>query len=162
MRSLVIYGTRSGNTRRVADAIAEALRAHGTVELLAAEDVPAVVPHETELVVVGGPTEGHGATPQLLDLFERIGPSALEGMAAAAFDTRLRIPRLLSGSAATRIGQRLRRSGATLIAEPESFFVHGREPELEPGELERARAWATTLPGRVSGRQSPVAAGEPG
>jgi hypothetical protein len=41
MNSLVIYASRTGHTRKGADAIAEALRTRGSVQLLAADDVPA-------------------------------------------------------------------------------------------------------------------------
>jgi len=47
-----------------------------------------------------------------------------------------------SGSAAHRIASRLKRTGASLLVEPESFFVAEREGPLEEGELERAARWA--------------------
>jgi hypothetical protein len=47
-----------------------------------------------------------------------------------------------SGSAASRIASKLKRTGASLILPPESFFVAEREGPLEEGELERAARWA--------------------
>jgi hypothetical protein len=60
------------------------------------------------------------------------------------FDTRLRWPEWLSGSAGARITDRLYRLGAKVVAPEESFFVT-RKPELEAGELERAATWAAGL-----------------
>ena len=67
---------------------------------------------------------------------------------AAAFDTRVHWPRLLSGAAADGIAQRLRTMGARLVAPPESFIV-SIKPELLPGELQRARAWGASLANHV-------------
>jgi flavodoxin len=149
MQSLVIYTSRSGNTRRIAEAIAGGLRTRGPVQLLEVDEVPATLPEATDLVVIGGPTEGHGMTEPLTRFFDRLAPGALRDMPAAGFDTRLRWPRWLSGSAAASVTQRLRRAGARVIAPAESFIVSTR-PLLEPGEVERAAAWAAALADRVA------------
>jgi flavodoxin len=146
MRSIVIYGSRSGNTERIATVIAETLRAAGTVRLLTADEAPAVLDERVDLVVVGGPTEGHKMTEPVTKFFDRLAPGAFAGALGAAFDTRIRLPRWLSGSAAAGISRRLRRAGARLVAPEESFFVT-KQPALEAGEVERAAAWAASLAG---------------
>jgi hypothetical protein len=83
-------------------------------------------------------------TPPVVEFFDRLAPGSLRGIPAAAFDTRLDWPRLLSGSAASKIAERLRQEGARLI-QPEGSFLVSRKPELERGELERASAWALAL-----------------
>jgi flavodoxin len=148
MNSIVIYGSRSGNTERIAAAVAKALRENGTVRLTPADEAPAILIERADLVVVGGPTEGRRMTEPVARFFDRLAPGALHGVTAAAFDTRLRMPRWLSGSAATGIARRLRRAGARVVTPEESFFVT-REPSLEPGELERAAAWAASVAGTV-------------
>ncbi len=144
MNSLVIYATRTGNTRQLAEAIAERFRTRGTVQLLAAEAAPARIPDGTDLVVIGGPTEAHGMTPPLKEFFDRLEPDALAGMAAAGFDTRLRWPIWLSGSAAEGIVDLLNRRNARVVVPAESFLVT-RKPVLEDGELERAGTWAEAV-----------------
>ena len=158
MNSLVVYGSRHGNTRKVADAIAGELRKHGAVQIVSAEKAPRVLPDRTDLVIVGGPTEAHRITEPVAQFFDRIGKGALVGKAAAAFDTRLRWPEWLSGSAAAGIAQRLHQARANLIAPEVSFFVSGKLPVLEPGEEERAAAWAASLAAKVESKK-PVAAG---
>lgn len=158
MNSVVIYGSRHGNTRKVAETIAEALRKHGAVQLVSAEKAPAIFADSTDLVVVGGPTEAHRMTEPVARFFDRITKGTLAGKAAAAFDTRLRAPAWLSGSAGSGIEKKLRQAGARVIAPEVSFFVSGKLPELEPGELERAGAWAVSLAVKVKSPE-PVAAG---
>jgi flavodoxin len=146
MRSVVYYATRSGNTRRVAEAVAEGLRHASEAKVLSVEEGPAGISDLVDLVVVGGPTEAHGMTQPIVEFLDRI---ALTGTpAVAAFDTRLHWPRWLSGSAADGIGERLQAAGGHLVAAPESFIV-SMKPEIEPEELARARAWGATLPGRM-------------
>jgi hypothetical protein len=115
------------------------------VQVVAIDEAATLVPAGIGLVVVGGPTEGHRMTPQVALFLKRLQPGALTGIAVAAFDTRLRWPRWLSGSAATGILEELRVAGGSPVAAPESFFVHGKEPQLEPGELNRAATWGASL-----------------
>jgi flavodoxin len=152
MNSIVIYATRYGNTKRIAEAIADRLRSYGVAQVFPAEEAPATLPQGTDLVVIGGPTEAHGMTKGLAEALRRIEPDTLHGVAAATFDTRLRWPRWLSGSAGAGSWNELHYAGARMIAPAESFFVKNEEgaekseePTLEPGELERAAQWATAL-----------------
>jgi flavodoxin len=153
MKSVVIYASHAGNTRRVAEAIASALRAAGPAEVMHAEQVMALE-DDLDLVVIGGPTEGHGPTPEIKALVHRLGRS-VQGLRAAAFDTRLQWPKLLSGSAAAAIGASLRANGARVVVSPESFIV-SMKPELLAGEERRAAAWGALLVARISELATPV------
>lgn len=148
MNSLVIYGSRYGNTQKLAAAIAAELGKHGEALLVSVEEAPPIVGEATDLVVVGGPTEAHRMSEPVAQLFDRVGDDWLAGKAAAAFDTRVRWPLFLSGSAAAGIVRKLEAAGATVIAPPMSFFVGGTPTLLEPGELEQAKAWAASLASR--------------
>jgi flavodoxin len=149
MKSIIIYASRYGNTRRIAEVITETLHSHGEAQLFPADEALPILPNGIDLVVIGGPTEAHRMTKPVVRLFARMGRGALQGMAAAAFDTRLRGPRVLTGSAGSGVARKLRRAGARLIVPEESFFVKNQAgpegAELEPGELERAVTWAESL-----------------
>jgi flavodoxin len=145
MNSIVIYGSRFGNTQRIAEAIAGVLREHGDVCVVPAEEAATVVPRPGDLLVVGGPTEGHTMTPAVRQCLEAMSERGLRGVTAAAFDTRVGWPRWLSGSAAHPIARRLTRLGAHVICSEGSFIVTRENPALLPGELERAMAWAAAL-----------------
>jgi flavodoxin len=144
MKVQVVYCSHKGNTRRVAERIGETLRNHGEVEVVDVAKAPIPPPDDLTLLVVGGPTEGHGMTPEIRDYLARIDLHWSMGRATAAFDTRLDWPRLLSGSAADQIANRLAALGAKVMSTPGSFLVT-MAPELEPGELERAGEWAEHL-----------------
>jgi flavodoxin len=164
MNSVVIYASRHGNTRKVAEAIAGQLQTHGATRLLAAEEAPEIFSEPIDLLVVGGPTEAHRMTEPVARLFDRLGTDSLKGVAAAGFDTRVRWPRWLSGSAGAGITQRLRQTGANVVVPEESFFVEGVTPKnvegptLEAGELDRASSWAASLAARLEAKE-PVASG---
>lgn len=144
MKVQVVYCSHKGNTRRIAERIGETLRNHGEVEVVDVSSAPIPPPDDLALLVVGGPTEGHGMTPEIRDYLERLDLRWSMGRATAAFDTRLDWPRLLSGSAADQIANRLAALGAKVMGSPGSFLVT-MTPELEPGELERAAEWAEQL-----------------
>lgn len=156
MKSIVIYGSRFGNTRSIAEAIAGVLHTRGEVQLLPADEAPVISSKDYDLLVIGGPTEVHKMTPPLAHVLGQMESNGLDGVSAAAFDTRIRTGRWLSGSAASGISRKLRRLGARVIVPEESFFVAGRAnpstgetPKLEFGELQRARVWAEALANMV-------------
>jgi hypothetical protein len=70
------------------------------------------------------------------------------GVSAAAFDTRMHAPAVLTGRASTSISKQLRKHGMREISAPESFFVT-KQNRLETGEEERARAWGQGLASAV-------------
>jgi len=152
MKSLVIYTTRSGNTKAIAEAIAETMRGRGDVELFDADRAPTPLP-ESDLVFIGGPTERHKLTPSMGRFLDRLPPGSLRGKATVAFDTRVQWPRFLSGSAADDIAKRLSAADADIVAPAESFFVrvdHELGYLLEPGELTRAATWAAEVADQVN------------
>ena len=144
MKSLVIYVSHKGNTHRVAEAIGEVIGSYGGVNVLPVEEAPSIMEEDMDLLVIGGPTEGHGMTPDMSAFLERLDAASVRGRAVAAFDTRVNWPRILSGSAADGIAKRLEAAGAMVI-KPQGSFIVSTEPELLPGELERAREWAESV-----------------
>jgi hypothetical protein len=158
MRATVVYESSFGNTRKLAEAIAQALGA----DLLSVEE-PMPDLEELDLIVVGAPTHVHGvpssrsrqaaidqggdevaAERGVREWLEAL-PDPPEHLRAAAFDTRLDKPMFLTGSAAKGIAKRLDRKGYPLIAPPESFLVHGTSGPVADGELPRAVEWAQSL-----------------
>jgi flavodoxin len=148
--NIVIYcASRHGTTRTVAEAIADGLRPVAAVTVHAIDGDRPDVPADADLLLVGGPTEGHGMTPAVLAFLEALPADTLRDRAVAAFDTRLDWPPFLSGSAAADIAKRLKANGGHLVALPESFIV-SMKPELLPHELDRARAWGAALADLIS------------
>lgn len=143
MKSLVVYDSKFGNTKLIAEEIARVLAEQGEVRIVHASEAASLVFSGEDLLVMGGPTTGHGLSPNMRVLLDdmwdqtpgRVYPQAL------AFDTRLDWPKLLSGSATDKIADSLREIGCTMIGRPGSFIVDGGEGPLGDGELERAVEW---------------------
>jgi flavodoxin len=151
VNALIIYDTLYGNTKQIAEAIAIGLTERVQVQTVAASEVDKIE-ENVDLLLVGGPTHQHGLSYGMRELFERWPSRSLHQLPAAAFDTRYRGPAWLMGSAADKIGRMLKSKGVNLVIAPESFFVardhpdggdirHHENERLEPGEVERARAW---------------------
>ena len=141
MRTLVIYDSTYGNTEKVAQAIGQAIAAE-------VRRVGQVSPSDLkgfDLVIIGSPTMGGRPTEAIQGLLKTAG-SALQGVSAAAFDTRLTAKWVrIFNYAAPRIAGSLKEMGAALLGSPEGFFVQGKEGPLKEGELERAAEWAKEI-----------------
>ena len=150
MRSLVVYDSEFGNTKRVAEAIAAGLVGHGPVRLLGLDKIPPQNLGPVDLLFIGGPTQAHAMTARMRQFVDALRAKPANGIAAATFDTRLRMPAVISGSAAKAIARKLMSVGMRIFAAPESFFVRGSLPQLEDGETERAAKWAKGVADRLA------------
>jgi Flavodoxin domain len=188
MRIVVVYESSYGNTHLIADSISEGLRIGHRVQV---EVVPVVhasrqLLDSADLVIIGGPTHVHGMSreqtrqaaadaahkpgsrlsldadaegPGLRAWFGSIGPVK---MRAAAFDTRVDAPVVVTGRASKGISRQLRRHGFREIAQPTSFLVT-KENELAAGQQAAARRWGERLAAILAGElQSPGTATELG
>jgi flavodoxin I len=145
MNTLIIYDSHFGNTEQLARSVADKLASYGTVKLLRVPECGAFESRAADLLLVGGPTQRHGTSQAMRAFLESMPRRALQGQAAAAFDTRYHLSAFVTGSAATRIAAGLKRAGASLVVPPESFFVAKVEGPLEQGEIERAGEWAEQI-----------------
>lgn len=144
MKALVVYDSHFGYTEAIARAIGGILEETMTVAIVHADGPNAHAFEGIDLLVAGGPTEGHRATPAMKAWLHEL--PKFDGLAAAAFDTRLAWPKLLSGSAAEEIADAFRKAGCHLVVPPESFIVHGREnPAPGPEELVHVKGWANLV-----------------
>jgi flavodoxin len=169
MNALVVYESVYGNTRRIAEAIAQGL---GDAVAVPVHDAAERV-DEADLIVVGGPTHMHGlATTRSRHLAAEavredgevdVDPHATDdpglrawlrdlqprpGAHAAAFDTRLDRSPWVTGVASRGIAKRLRKRGYEVLS-GESFLVEDSEGPLAEGELDRAHKWGEELATQV-------------
>ena len=150
MENLVVYDSKFGNTKKIAEAIAAGLAGHGPVRLLGLDKLPPQNLGHVDLLFIGGPTQAHAMTARMRQFVDALRTRPANGMAVATFDTRLRMPAVISGSAAKTIARKLRSVGVRIFAGPESFFVQGSLPQLEEGETERATDWAKGVADRLA------------
>jgi flavodoxin len=156
MKSLVIYDSKFGNTKKVAERIGEVLSKYGRVIVIKAVNVQAGDVSGLNLLIVGSPTQQFSATKEIKRWLHRLPNNCLQGVRAAAFDTRFTQEKIdeikilaffvsIFGFAATKIAQRLEKRGAKLTAPPEGFYVLDTEGPLVEEELQRAAEWAEKL-----------------
>ena len=155
MKGMVVYDSVHGNTKQVAEAVAETLRSAGSVEAHRVSEVELDELAELDILVMGAPTHAFQPSPEAKKFLKRIPGGALEGVRVAAFDTRisgedtdsgvLSFMIRLFGYAAKPMADRLRKKGGKLALPPEGFFVEDTEGPLKEGELERAAEWADPL-----------------
>jgi flavodoxin len=145
MNTLIVYDSQYGNTERIVQAIAETMSAFGQSRAVRVNPTLPLELQGVDVLIAGCPTQGWRPTPVMSSLLQKGDAERLRGIAVACFDTRFRMPRWLTGSAARVMSRMVTKQGAALIMPPQSFFVQGREGPLLSGELERARAWAQAL-----------------
>lgn len=153
-----------GNTRRIAEAVAEGLSGHGQVEVVNVDDALLPLPLDLDLLVIGAPTHAFGMSrpgtrrsaaeqspdkkvTQVTGVREWIARMVKSGtkVDTAVFDTRFAKPHWMTGAASRGAARRLRRAGLRLRVRPESFFVTATSGPLAQGEWERAHSWGHML-----------------
>lgn len=168
MKVLVVYESMFGNTRLVAEAVAEGLRTTADAAAVPVAEASDSLVAGVDLLVVGGPTHVHGMsrprTRQMAaEMAEKpgsgvqmeggaLGAGLREWLAAlpdgrarsAAFDTRLPMSPLFTGRASRGITRLMRRRGFKPVVAPESFIVDTTNRLLD-GEIDRAREWGRSL-----------------
>jgi hypothetical protein len=175
MDVVVVYESLFGNTRLVAEAIADGIRAADPAARVSVTRTDATKLGEVDdacLLVVGGPTthmrrmssprsrqQGLQAARKAKDRQScepepgAAGPGLREWLQAlppARLGARAaafdtRAESRLADSAARPASRHLKRRGFGLASKPEGFIVTGSQGPLRQGELGRARAWGTAL-----------------
>lgn len=172
----VVVESLFGNTRQVAEAIADGIREQLSASVIPIAEAAALT--ECEVLVVGAPTHAHSlSSPASRSEAERwardpakhlrlaVGSDAtgvrewLEhapsaSLGSVAFDTRVDMPRIFTGSAATAIAKRLKKRGLHEIVYPESFLVD-KDSRLLPTELDRAHRWGREIASAVLALTAP-------
>lgn len=175
MSALVVYESMYGNTDGLAHAIARGIEDVMPVTVENVNHTSAISLRTVDLLVVGGPTHLHGLSGQNsraaaissasaslpLDV-DAAGTGVREWLADittsaryfAAFDTRIDMPRWMTGAAAPQISRLLRAQGLEAIVPPEDFLVTD-ETKLVSTELLRATTWGRDLALAASARLAP-------
>jgi len=161
MKMLIVYYSKFGNTKRVAETIAATMKSGPEVRVVSIDRLAASDFEGIDVVVMGTPTHGFTIPAAARSVLTALPPGILLGKAVAAFDTTVRPWPLRHLRASSKLLRVLRHLGGRPIAPPQTFFVQTRNPQrtgeinlLLEGQLERAREWASQL---LVGRASPLA-----
>jgi flavodoxin len=154
MTSLIIYASQFGNTKKVAQAIASAIKSPNKIKLLEVEEVNLGDLDNVDVLIIGSPTQGGRPTQKLQTFLDQIPSQALKNVRFATFDTRflekdvnfaLRLLIKTIGYAAPKMAAILKSKGGKMMLPPEGFIVKGKKGPLATGEESRAKDWAKQI-----------------
>lgn len=153
MKTVIIYDSLYGSTKKLAETLAAALESEAP-RLLGITEAKPVDLLGRQLVIIGSPTHGGRPTPKTQEFLDQISSGALEGIAVATFDTRLaadrqtwplRLLMKVIGYAAPKMMATLVSKGAKKVIPPAGFIVETKQGGFLSGEEPRAAAWAKTI-----------------
>lgn len=143
MNILIVYFSKFGNTKKVAERIGEECEIHGITRVLSLENLVPAELQNADLVIFGSPTHRMNLPETIRPIFESLPKRLLKGTQVAAFDTSYKMNRFLSRfTAAKKLAQKLRKLGGKQVVAPETFHVMEAEGPLYQDELDRAKNWA--------------------
>ncbi|HEY9291598.1 MAG TPA: hypothetical protein VIP98_10010 [Microlunatus sp.] len=154
---LIVVESEFGNTRQIAEAIAEPFG--DRAEVIEVDSAPTTLPEGVELLIVGGPThafglsststradaarQGGSVTGGIRDWLVILRPRA--GCRFATFDTKHSSMKHVPGSAAKKAAKLLIHKGFEAADHPHDFFVGGTSGPLLDEEVDHARQWGEHL-----------------
>lgn len=143
MKTLVVYDSVHGNTRKVAQAVGDVIEGEVTVRRVG--EVTSGDLKSIDLLIIGSPTHGGRPTAAIQGFVESL-PGPVSTVRVAAFDTRMSPAWVkLFGFAANRIASALESKGWSVEQPVEGFFVKGRGGPVRDGELQRAASWGRAI-----------------
>ncbi|MCL4384588.1 flavodoxin family protein [Patescibacteria group bacterium] len=145
MKLLVIFDSMYGNTKIIAETVAKELGKEAKVKQ--AEEIGNKDWEGVRAVVVGSPINGWKPSVKMEAFLNGLKQGQLNGMKAAAFDTRINF--IFHGDAAKKIEKKLRAAGAEIVAAPGNFFVKGTEGPLAEGEIDKAKVWTKSFKAKI-------------
>ena len=149
-RAIVIYESKHGNTRLVAETIAEGIRQDSGVEAEVRE-LKKVNPEgltEFDAIVIGSPNHWGGATRGIRKFIDRLARFSFEGKLAAVFDTYL-------GSDFEKAVKKMEKQigekapSLSLAAPGLSVRVEGMKGPITEGELPRCQDFGIKIGNRL-------------
>jgi flavodoxin len=141
MKALVVFDSNFGNTKIIAETIAKEFGKD--TRALSVLDFSVKELEAIDLLIIGSPIVGWKPSEKMRKFLTSLSRGQLKGLKAATFDTRIKI--FFHGDAAKKISQELKEAGATIIIEPQAFYVQRREGPLIDGEVEKAAEWAKSI-----------------
>ena len=152
MKTLVVYYSLFGNTRRIAEVIAESAGQNGTARAINFERLKPAEFDGANLVIMGSPTHIQNIPKAVRVILKDLPKGILKGKQVAAFDTSNEMwGPLMRMTAAHRLLGKLRKLGGKKIIGAETFLVKAsdqRDGEIDllfDGEIERARTWTAEI-----------------
>ena len=153
MKVVVVYFSKYGNTKKIAEAITAELSQKTEVLALSMDTCSQNDLKAADLVIFGSPTHYQAAPKAVRNYLKMLPRSTLKGKSVASFDTSLRMWKpIMLLTAAHGIMSRLRKLGGKKLVKPETYIVRNTETPsegemdlLEEGEIAYSQSWAQTI-----------------
>jgi flavodoxin len=146
MKALVVYDSLHGNTRTVAEKIAEGIAASGKIktELGSVDTVDSAKIRKCDILVIGTPNHYSKPSEKAKGFIEKLRGNDLESKKVAAFDTCLRKQQ---GRAFGRIEKHIREiaPGVQLVSPGISILVGGVKGPILEGELPKCEEFGKRI-----------------
>ena len=145
-KAIVIYESKYGNTKLVAETIAEGIREISGVEAVLAElkevDLEKLV--ECDAILIGSPNHIGSATKGIRKFIDELGKINLEGKPAAVFDTYLAKD---FEKTVKKMEKQIREKvpGLRLVAPGLSIRVEGMKGPVTEGELNKCNEFGVKI-----------------
>jgi menaquinone-dependent protoporphyrinogen IX oxidase len=147
MKGIVVYDTSYGNTKTIAETIAETLKWSGIeVDLFDVKDVKKLSTKDYNFLVLGSPTRFGTMSFAIRFFLGKVKSEEWMNKPFAAFDTEN--PENMEKkewSAAEKIAERLREKKMNQLLPVLKAAVIGQKGPLKEGEIERAKDYAKRL-----------------
>jgi len=156
MKGIVVYDTSYGNTRKIAETIAETLKESGIeVDAFYVKDVKKLSAKDHDFLVLGSPTKFGTMSFTVKGFLGKVKSKEWMNKPFGAFDTenpenieRARIENK-NWSAAEKIAEKLREKKMNQLLPVLKAVVLGWKGPLQEGEIERTKEYARELAARL-------------
>jgi menaquinone-dependent protoporphyrinogen IX oxidase len=156
MKGMVVYDTSYGNTKSVAEAIAETLKESGMeVDLFYVKDVKKLSAKEYDFLVLGSPTKFGTMSFTFKRFLGKVKGEEWVNKPFAAFDTENpeNIERAQAEdkewSAAEKIAEKLKEKKMNQLLPVLKAVVFGQKGPLKEGEIDRAKDYAREVAAKL-------------
>jgi flavodoxin len=151
-KAIIIYESKYGNTRLVAETIAEGMRQVSGIETVVTElkKVDQKTLAEFDAILIGSPNHMGGATMGVRRFIDKLGKLKLEGKLVAAFDTYMGNQ---YEKAMKKMEQQLgkKASGLKLISPGLSIMVRDMKGPISEGELPKCKDFGGKIATQLKG-----------
>jgi len=153
MKGAVVYDTSYGNTKKIAETIADTLRESGIeTDLFDVKDVKKLSAKDYDFLALGSPTRMNTMSWTIKRFIGRLKSEEWANKPFIAFDTELaEVIEKKGASAAEKIAERLREKKMNQILPVLKAAVLGIKGPLKEGEIERAKEYTKELVAKLKG-----------
>jgi len=156
MKGIIVYDTSYGNTKKIAETLAETLKEPGIeVDLFYVKDVKKLSGKDYDFLVLGSPTKFGTMSFTIKFFLNKVKDEEWMSKSFAAFDTenpenveQARIQKK-EWSAAEKIAERLREKKMKQLLPVLKALVLGQKGPLVEGEIDRTKDYARELTAKL-------------